>query len=132
MDAGAEVRGVESQGVGSQTPLNAPNIPYIDDIQVNLGDVEQPMVTPHTGLNSTGVDQLNPTDASGNGWFWPPMPDFDTRRWMSLEHGFDFQPQSSGQEDMLVSDIDQTAFNDFSRFLEQAGTSSSDTELFPW
>jgi hypothetical protein len=60
---------------------------------------------------------------------------------MNLDHGgFDLQPQSymysldhtDTDTGTLFQEIDQTAFNDFSRFLEQAGTSNSETELFPW
>lgn len=136
MDAGAEVRNIESQGVGSVDPLNAPNIPFIDDISTHLTGVDMPIVTPTTAVSAADVSQL---DGNGNGGmanngFWPPpMLDADARRWMNLDYsGFDMQPQTTGHEDTLFQDIDQTAFNDFSRFLEQAGTSNSDTELFPW
>ena len=153
MDAGTDlgVRGngdrqlhLESQGVGSQVPLSTPNIPFLDNIGTHLGGVDMPIVPP-TPVSSdplrsvNGMDSYitNPSintlgDNGNNGGFWPSTFDNDTRRWMNLDHGFDFQSQSYGNEDTLFQEIDQTAFNDFSRFLEQAGSSNSDTELFPW
>lgn len=165
MDAGSDVRvgsgtNLESQGVGSQTPLTAPNIPFLDNIGSHLGGVDMPIVTPTP--TSAGAFPPNDTNAfnasalgngngiGGNGGFGfcpPPTLDQDTRRWMNLDHGFNFGFDSQihgnangdgnenmfgGQEDTLFGEIDQTAFNDFSRFLEQAGTSNSETELFPW
>jgi hypothetical protein len=124
MDAGADIKNAESQGVGSNT-YKAPNIPFLDDIQTHLTGVDMPLVTPQTGTDN---------EAGGSGSsFWPPVLDQDQRRWMNLDYGFDFEDNGFTQEDNLVQQIDPTAFDDFSRFLEQSGgTAGPETELFPW
>lgn len=162
MDAGSDVQlGVdanhESQGVGSQAPLMTPNIPFLKNIGSHLGGVDMPLATPTPssaeGLpngtyNTNCINDANGIGANGGSGFWPPPSlDQDTRRWMNLDYGFNFEVDSQiyatgnmdgngsmfgGQEDTLFGEIDQTAYNDFSRFLEQTGTSNSNTELFPW
>jgi hypothetical protein len=131
MDAGAEVSEVESRGVGSVSSHKGANVPYLDNIQSHLAGVDMPLVTPTGGL------ETNDTANSGSA-FWPPLLDIDQRRWMNLDYGFNFQDQGHAQDDMLVQQIDPTAFDDFSRFLEQAGNPITEpgmeagTEPFLW
>lgn len=135
MDAGAEMQELESQGVGSQVPSCIPRVPLLDNIQAHLGGIDMSLTSPQSGpVPISDFDPFNTANnLNGSGGSWSTAAiDNDTRRWMNLDYGFDFQPQTLSQNDMLVQDIDQAAFEDFSRFLEQAGTSNSDTELFPW
>jgi hypothetical protein len=127
MDAGADITGAESQGVGSVSSSKAPNIPFLENIQTHLTGVDMPLVTPTSGMD--------PSETTGtSSTFWPPLLDVDQRRWMNLDFGFDFQDQGHVQEDNLVQQIDPTAFDDFSRFLEQTGNSMTEPamEPFPW
>jgi len=120
MDAGADIQ-KESQGVGSVDSYKAPNIPFLDDIQSHLTGVDMP-------LTSTQTEGAGPSSS-----FWPPLLDVDQRRWMNLDYGLDFEDNGFTQEETLVQQIDPTAFDDFSRFLEEAGdTAGTETELFPW
>lgn len=127
MDAGADVSSAESRGVGSVSSSKAPNVPFLENIQTHLTGVDMPLVTPTGGMEGTEVSGSSST-------FWPPLLDVDQRRWMNLDFGFDFQDQGLAQEDNLVQQIDPTAFDDFSRFLEQTGSSMPEPtmETFPW
>jgi hypothetical protein len=122
MDAGADIQS-EPQGVGSVDTHKAPNIPFLDDIQTHLTGVDMPLIS---AQNTDGAA------ASGSS-FWPPLLDVDQRRWMNLDYGLDFADNGFMQEETLVQQIDPTAFDDFSRFLEQTGDAGgAGTELFPW
>jgi hypothetical protein len=120
MDAGADIQ-KESQGVGSVDTYKPPNIPFLDDIQSHLTGVDMPLTSTQT--ESAGTSSS----------FWPPLLDVDQRRWMNLDYGLDFADNGFTQEETLVQQIDPTAFDDFSRFLEEAGdTGGPETELFQW
>lgn len=121
MDAGADIQ-TESQGVGSVDTNKPPNIPFLDDITTHLTGVDMPLVSAQT------------EGAGASSSFWPPLLDGDQRRWMNLDYGLDFEENGFAQEETLVQQIDPTAFDDFSRFLEEAGegTGGQETELFPW
>lgn len=125
MDAGADIQNTQSEGVGSVDTYKAPNIPFLDDIQTHLTGVDMPLVAPQNGI---GRDETG----GGPSSFWPPLLDVDQRRWMNLDYGFDFENNGFTQDETLVQQIDPTAFDDFSRFLQQSGDTGPETEMFPW
>ena len=121
MDAGADIQNTESQGVGSVDSHKPPNIPFLDDITTHLNGVDMPLVSAQNENNGSSSS------------FWPPLLDVDQRRWMNLDYGLDFEGDGFRQEETLVQQIDPTAFDDFSRFLEEAGeTGGTEPDLFPW